>query len=86
MQRIHVRTSQKCPRCKGKFKDVGVKLGRPRGAGKSKLDEYKEEIVALLRNGSTKAFVSDRYGTSQVNLYTWIKKNRLDVTCQKACV
>ena len=23
LQRIHVRTSQKCPRCKGKFKDVG---------------------------------------------------------------
>ena len=23
LQRIHIRTSQKCPRCKGKFKDVG---------------------------------------------------------------
>ena len=26
LQRIHVRTSQKCPRCKGKFKDVGNNL------------------------------------------------------------
>ena len=50
------------------------------------LDEFKEEIVALLRNGSSKKFVADRYGTSQVNLYNWLKKNSLDVTCQKACV
>jgi hypothetical protein len=26
LQRIHVRTSQKCPRCKGKFKDAGNEL------------------------------------------------------------
>ncbi len=54
-------------------KAAGVKLGRPKGVGKSKLDAFKEEIVALLRNGSSKKFVSDRYGTSQVNLYNWIK-------------
>jgi DNA invertase Pin-like site-specific DNA recombinase len=67
-------------------KVAGVKLGRPKGAGKSKLDEFKEKIVALLRNGSTKAFVADNYGTSQVNLYNWLKKNNLNVTCQKICV
>jgi transposase len=42
----------------------------------------KEEIVALLRNGSSKKFVADRYGTSQVNLYNWLKKNNVDVTSQ----
>jgi DNA invertase Pin-like site-specific DNA recombinase len=63
-----------------------VKLGRPRGAGKSKLDEFKEEIVALLRNGSSKKFVADRYGSSQVNLYNWINKNNLDVKQQNICV
>ncbi len=26
----------------------GIKLGRPKGPGKSKLDKYSEEIVALL--------------------------------------
>jgi DNA invertase Pin-like site-specific DNA recombinase len=67
-------------------KNAGVKLGRPKGAGKSKLDEYREEIVALLRNGSSKKFVADRYGTSQVNLYNWLKKNNIDVCSQKACV
>ncbi len=67
-------------------KVAGVKLGRPRGAGKSKLDEFKEEIIALLRNGSSKKFVADRYGSSQVNLYNWLNKNNIDVISQKACV
>ena len=67
-------------------KNAGVKLGRPKGVGKSKLDEFKEEIVALLRNGSSKKFVADRYGTSQVNLYNWLKKNNIDIISQKACV
>jgi DNA invertase Pin-like site-specific DNA recombinase len=62
----------------------GVKLGRPRGVGKSKLDKFKEEIVALLRNGSSKKFVANRYGSSQVNLYNWIKKNSLNVKQQDA--
>jgi len=44
--------------------------------------KFKEEIVALLRNGSTKRFVADRYGKSQVNLYNWLKKNNLDLSSQ----
>ena len=66
-------------------KVAGVKLGRPKGVGKSKLDVFKEEIVALLRNGSSKKFVANRYGTSQVNLYNWLKKNNLNVSSQQAC-
>jgi DNA invertase Pin-like site-specific DNA recombinase len=65
-------------------KNAGVKLGRPRGVGKSKLDAFKEEIIALLRNGSSKKFVADRYRTSQVNLYNWLKKNNIDVKQQSA--
>jgi DNA invertase Pin-like site-specific DNA recombinase len=60
-------------------KAQGVKLGRPKGPGKSKLDKYREEIVALLKNGSTKAYVSKKYGTSPPNLHNWIKQNKLDV-------
>jgi DNA invertase Pin-like site-specific DNA recombinase len=60
-------------------KAAGVKLGRPRGPGKSKLDKYREEIIALLKNGSTKKYVSQKYGTTQPNLYNWLKKNRIDV-------
>ena len=67
-------------------KVAGVRLGRPKGVGKSKLDEFKEEIIALLRNGSSKKFVADRYGSSQVKLYSWLNKNNLNVITQKACV
>jgi len=60
-------------------KKAGVILGRPKGPGKSKLDPYKNEIVALLRNGSQKKFVAQRYGTTPTNLHLWIKKLNLDV-------
>lgn len=60
-------------------KESGVKLGRPKGPGKSKIDPHKDEIVALLRNGVPKTLVAKKYGTSNVNLYHWILKNGLDV-------
>jgi DNA invertase Pin-like site-specific DNA recombinase len=62
------------------IKASGVKLGRPKGPGKSKIDPHKDEIVALLRDGVPKKLVAKRYGTSNVNLYHWILKNGLDVT------
>lgn len=57
-------------------KEAGVKLGRPKGPGKSKLDKHKEEIIALLNNGSTKTFVARKYDTSIPNLYNWLKRQR----------
>ena len=59
---------------------AGRLLGRPKGIGKSKLDVHREEIMALLRNGSTKAYVAKRYGTSKLNLYNWLKKHRIEST------
>lgn len=56
-------------------KAAGVKLGRPRGPGKSKLDKHREEILALLQNGSTKTFIAKRYETSVSNLHGWLKKH-----------
>ena len=55
-------------------KESGVKLGRPKGVGKSKIDPHKDEIIALLRDGVPKTLVAKRYGTSNVNLYNWILK------------
>jgi transcriptional regulator len=52
-----------------------VKLGRPRGAGKSKLDQYRPEIEALLNNGSTQKFIAKRYGTTEANLSRWMKRH-----------
>jgi DNA invertase Pin-like site-specific DNA recombinase len=56
---------------------AGVQLGRPRGAGKSKLDQYRPEIEALLKNGSTVTYIAARYGTTRQNLSRWIRVNNL---------
>ena len=55
----------------------GMKLGRLKGPGKSKLDANRVEIIALLNNGATKAYVARRYETSQPNLYNWLAKNNI---------
>jgi DNA invertase Pin-like site-specific DNA recombinase len=55
----------------------GKQLGRPRGPGKSKLDKNKEEIISLIKTGSTQVYIAKKYRTSQPNLYNWLKKNKL---------
>lgn len=59
-------------------KASGIKLGRPKGPGKSKLDKHKPEIEALLKNGSTKKFIAKRYNSTPANLFNWLKKNKLN--------
>jgi DNA invertase Pin-like site-specific DNA recombinase len=61
-------------------KAAGATLGRPRGPGKSRLDPYQPEIAALLANGSTQKFIAKRYGTTEGNLYNWLKKRGLKPT------
>lgn len=56
-------------------KASGLPLGRPKGPGKSKLDQFRPEIEALLANGSTQAFIAKRYGTTPANLSNWIRKH-----------
>jgi DNA invertase Pin-like site-specific DNA recombinase len=63
-------------------KAMGVKLGRPKGPGKSKLDEHREEIIALLKNGTTKAFIARRYKTTVPNLFNWLRKNDLNIKAE----
>ena len=58
-------------------KEKGKILGRPKGSGKSKLDSFKLEIEALLKNGSSKTFIANRYKTSLPNFYNWMKKHGL---------
>jgi DNA invertase Pin-like site-specific DNA recombinase len=55
----------------------GVKLGRPMGPGKSKLDPFRPEIESLLANGSTQKFVARRYHTTEANLHNWLRKHGL---------
>ena len=61
----------KAARAKGKL------LGRPRGVGKSKLDKYREEIIALLKTGSKQVYIAKKYGTTQPNLFNWLRKHKL---------
>ncbi|MGF7212610.1 DNA invertase Pin-like site-specific DNA recombinase [Skermanella aerolata] len=58
-------------------KAQGLKLGRPRGPGKSKLDAFRPEIESLLANGSTQKFIAQRYHTTEANLHNWLKKHGL---------
>lgn len=61
-------------------KEQGLKLGRPRGPGKSKLDAFRPEIETLLSNGSTQKFIARRYHTTEANLHNWLKKRGLKAT------
>lgn len=61
-------------------KEQGIRLGRPPGPGKSKLDQFRPEIEALLKNGSTQKFIAKRYGTTEANLHNWIKKHNLKIS------
>jgi DNA invertase Pin-like site-specific DNA recombinase len=58
-------------------KKAGVRLGRPRGVGKSKLDQHRAEIERLLANGSTQKHIAQRFGTTEANLSRWMKKHAL---------
>lgn len=51
----------------------GIKLGRPKGKGKSKLDKHAEDIKKLLKCGVPKTVIARTYNTSTVNLYNFIK-------------
>lgn len=61
-------------------KKKGKLLGRPKGSGKSKLDQFKPEIEALLKNGSSKTFIAKKYKTSLPNLYKWMKKQGISLS------
>lgn len=57
----------------------GKLLGRPKGPGKSCLDKYGEEIVALLKTGSTKKYLARKYKVTEPTLYNWMKKHDINV-------
>lgn len=56
---------------------AGVKLGRPKGPGKSKLDQYRPEIEGLLANGASQTFIAKRYDCTPATLCGWLKKHNI---------
>lgn len=51
----------------------GLKLGRPKGKGKSKLDEHREDIEKLLALKVPKTLIAKQYGTTTGNLYNFLR-------------
>ena len=51
-----------------------MKLGRPKGKGKSKLDEHKEDILKLVSLKVPKSIIARQYNTSVGNLYNFLKQ------------
>jgi DNA invertase Pin-like site-specific DNA recombinase len=51
----------------------GQKLGRPKGRGKSKLDEHLEEILKLVDLQVPKTIIARQYNTSVANLHRFLK-------------
>ena len=54
-------------------KASGVKLGRPKGRGKSKLDENRVEILKLVELKVPKTIIARQYNTSTANLHRFLK-------------
>lgn len=55
-------------------KATGMKLGRPKGKGKSKLDKHSSEINRLIALGVPKTIIAKQYGCSVGNLYNFLMK------------
>lgn len=55
-------------------KVAGVELGRPKGKGKSKLDEHAEDIMRLIELKVPKTLIAKQYNTSIGNLYNFLNK------------
>lgn len=56
---------------------AGMKLGRPKDSGTSKLDKHRPEIEALLETGSTQRYIASRFNTTESNLSRWMTKHGL---------
>jgi DNA invertase Pin-like site-specific DNA recombinase len=62
-------------------KAKGVKLGRPKGPGKSKLDQYHDEIMAFVATGSTQVWLSKKYNVSKSTMCNWLKRRKHGKKC-----
>lgn len=71
-------------------KENGVKLGRPKGVGKSKLDKNRVDIELLLLQGWTQRAIAKKYDTTEANLHNWLKKRNIEkismVKTYKNCI
>lgn len=59
-------------------KIAGVKLGRPKGKGKSKLDDHREDILKLLSLKVPKTIIARQFNCSVGNLNNFLKYMQKD--------
>lgn len=59
-------------------KAMGIKLGRPPGPGKSKLDDVREYIERSLAAGITRKRIAEECHTTPGNLRHWLKMRGID--------
>ena len=57
-------------------KQAGIKLGRPSGKGKSKLDVHSADILRLVALKVPKTIIAKQYGCSVGNLYNFLNRLR----------
>lgn len=77
-------TSQRTKEALAKVKADGKTLGRPKGqAERLKLDEKRDEIVAMLNAGASKRSIARIVGCTPPTLYTWIKRETKRIKQQK---
>jgi len=55
-------------------KAQGIKLGRPTGKGKSKLDVHKDDILKLVALGVPKTMIARQFSTTKGNLYNFLNR------------
>ena len=55
-------------------KAQGIKLGRPTGKGKSKLDVHKDDILKLVALGVPKTMIARQFNTTKGNLYNFLNR------------
>jgi DNA invertase Pin-like site-specific DNA recombinase len=59
-------------------REEGKLLGRPKGKGKSKLDDHEEEIKELLALGLAKTKIAKRLGVHISTLNHWLKQSGIE--------
>lgn len=60
-------------------KAMGIKLGRPKGKGKSKLDPFKDDIFKLIKLKVPKTIIAKQYNTTTANLYGFLNNLKEDI-------
>ena len=62
---------QAAARLKGHFP------GRPKGIGKSRQDEHREDIIKLLNNGSKLNFIASKHNVTPATVTHWVKRHKI---------